>query len=107
MPTKTPLTVAEHEEFGAVLTALRNELLERRVRLHNAHARTGPDSAPANQLGKAIAAIDEARSLLDRCLFRDHPQQARPGIYYPVTPDAVVVRRDDVQALIMATDPAP
>ncbi|QKW17888.1 hypothetical protein HUT16_01360 [Kitasatospora sp. NA04385] len=66
MPMKTPLTAAEYEDFGAVLTGVRNEFLERRVRLENAYARTGPDAAAARLLKKAIDALDEARCELDR-----------------------------------------
>ncbi|MGW4802957.1 hypothetical protein [Kitasatospora sp. NPDC004272] len=102
MPTKTPLTLAEHEDFGAVLTGIRNEILERKVRLENAYARTGADGAAARMLQKAITALDEARCELDRRLHREHPRQATPATYYPGAGGAMVVRRDDVQRLIMA-----
>lgn len=102
MPTKTPLTIAEHEDFGAVLAGIRSELLGRKVRLENGYARTGADGAAARLQQKAISALDDARSELDSRLYREFPHDARPQVYYPAADSALVVRRDDVQRLIMA-----
>ena len=71
MPTKPGLTRAEHEELGATLKQLRDEVLRISVQLDTAY----PKLSPAARLSyKAAQAVDRLRSALDRQAFLDYRQ---------------------------------
>lgn len=86
---KSRLSWEEHVEMGLALASLRDELTHRRVRLGNAYPLSGPESVPAKKLEAAVKAIDQARSELDEALFREHPGEAQPSVYYPPSEDRV------------------
>ncbi|PJM80617.1 hypothetical protein CH313_26855 [Streptomyces sp. TSRI0384-2] len=44
---------------------------------------------PSKKLEAAVKAIDQARSELDEALFREHPGEAQPSVYYPPSEDRV------------------
>ena len=69
MPTKPGLTRMEHEELGAKLKQLRDEVLRISVQLDTAY----PKLSPAARLSyKAAQAVDRLRSALDRQVFLDY-----------------------------------
>ena len=69
MPTKPGLTRQEHEELGATLKQLRDEVLRIASQLDTAY----PKLSPAAQLSsKAAQAVDRLRSALDRQAFLDY-----------------------------------
>ncbi|WP_345699627.1 hypothetical protein [Kitasatospora terrestris] len=105
MPKK-PLNPGEHQELGAVLAGIRNELLARGVQVASAYARTGPNGAAARRLTAAVNALDDARAELDRQFFREFPETATPQTYYPGHDAAAVVLRGDLQRAIMASPEA-
>jgi hypothetical protein len=71
MPTKPGLTRAEHEELGATLKQLRDEVLRISQQLDAAYPKL---SAAARLSYKAAQAVDRLRSALDRQAFRDYCQ---------------------------------
>jgi hypothetical protein len=71
MPIKPGLTRAEHEELGATLKQVREEVLRISQQLETAY----PKLSPAARLSyKAAHAIDRLRSALDRQVFLDYCQ---------------------------------
>ena len=71
MPTKPGLTRQEHEELGATLKQLRDEVLRIALQLETAY----PKLSPAARLSyKAAQAVDRLRSALDRQGFLDYRQ---------------------------------
>jgi hypothetical protein len=71
MPTKPGLTRQEHEELGATLKQLRDEVLRISLHLDAAY----PKLSPAARLSyKAAQALDRLRSTLDRQAFLDYCQ---------------------------------
>jgi hypothetical protein len=71
MPTKPGLTRTEHEELGATLKQLRDEVLRISQQLETAY----PKLSPAARLSaKAAHAVDRLRSALDRQAFLDYCQ---------------------------------
>jgi hypothetical protein len=71
MPTKPGLTRQEHEELGATLKQLRDEVLCIALQLETAY----PKFSPAARLSyKAAQAVDRLRSALDRQVFLDYRQ---------------------------------
>ena len=63
MPTKPGLTRMEHEELGAILKQLRDEVLRISQQLETAY----PKLSPAARLSyKAAQAVDRLQSVLDR-----------------------------------------
>jgi hypothetical protein len=71
MPTKPGLTRAEHEELGATLKQIREEVLRISQQLETAY----PKLSPAARLSyKAAQAVDRLRSALDRQAFLDYCQ---------------------------------
>jgi hypothetical protein len=71
MPTKPGLTRVEHEELGASLKQLRDEVLRILQQLNTAY----PKLFPATRLSyKAAQAVDRLRSALDRQASRDYCQ---------------------------------
>jgi hypothetical protein len=78
MPTKPGLTRMEHEELGAKLKQLRDEVLRISVRLDTAY----PKLSPAARLSyKAAQAVDRLRSTLDRQVFLDYCSGMRKKRY--------------------------
>jgi hypothetical protein len=71
MPTKPGLTRMEHEELGAKLKQLRDEVLCISVLLDSAYPKL---SAAARLSCKAAQAVDRLRSALDRQAFLDYCQ---------------------------------
>ena len=71
MPIKPGLTRQEHEELGAMLKQLRDEVLRIALQLETAY----PKLSPAACLSyKAAQALDRLRSALDRQAFLDYCQ---------------------------------
>jgi hypothetical protein len=71
MPTKPGLTRLEHEELGATLKQIRDEVLRISQQLETAY----PELSPAARLSsKTAQAVDRLRSALDRQAFRDYCQ---------------------------------
>jgi hypothetical protein len=71
MPIKPGLTRMEHEELGATLQQLRDEILRISQQLETAY----PKLSPAVRVSyKAAHAVDRLRSALDRQAFRDYCQ---------------------------------
>jgi hypothetical protein len=71
MPIKPGLTRQEHEELGATLNQLRDEVLRIALQLEAAY----PKLSPAARLSyKAAQAVDRLRSALDRQAFLDYCQ---------------------------------
>jgi hypothetical protein len=71
MPTKPGLTRMEHEELGATLKQIRDEVMRISQQLETAY----PKLSPAARLSsKAAQAVDRLRSALDRQAFRDYCQ---------------------------------
>jgi hypothetical protein len=71
MPTKPGLTRAEHEELGATLKQIREEVLRISQQLETAY----PKLSPAARLSyKAAQAVDRLRRALDRQVFLDYCQ---------------------------------
>jgi len=71
MPTKPGLTRQEHEELGATLKQLRDEVLRIALQLETAY----PKLSPAACLSyKAAQAVDRLQSVLDRQAFLDYCQ---------------------------------
>jgi hypothetical protein len=74
MPTKPGLTRQEHEELGATLKQLRDEVLRIALQLETAY----PKLSPAARLSyKAAQAVDRLRSALDRQVFLEYCQWGR------------------------------
>ena len=71
MPIKPGLTRQEHEELGAKLKQLRDEVLRISVQLDAAYPKL---SAAARLSYKAAQAVDRLRSALDRQAFLDYCQ---------------------------------
>ena len=71
MPTKQGLTRVEHEELGAKLKQLREEVLRIAMQLDAAYPKL---SAAARLSSKAAQALDRLRSALDRQAFVDYCQ---------------------------------
>jgi hypothetical protein len=71
MPTKPGLTRMEHEELGATLTQLRDEVLRISQQLETAYPKL---SAAARLSYKAAHAVDRLRSALDHQGFLDYCQ---------------------------------
>ena len=78
--TKPRLTPEDHADLGAVLAAIRAELLQRAVQVANAYPKTEPQ---ATHLNNAVDALDSARSALDSVLARDYPDAFDSETYYP------------------------
>jgi hypothetical protein len=74
MPTKPGLTRQEHEELGATLKLLRDEVLRIALQRETAYPKL---SAPARLLYKAAQAVDRLRSTLDRQAFLDYCRERR------------------------------
>jgi hypothetical protein len=73
------LTLQEHQEIGAALKAFRNERLIHYVELiQNATPKNSPQSRVVR---KALNAIDELRTVMDRLVYEDYVD-APMGIYY-------------------------
>jgi hypothetical protein len=71
LPTKPGLTRQDHEELGATLKQLRDEVLRISLQLETAY----PKLSPAARLSyKAAQALDRLRSALDRQVFLDYCQ---------------------------------
>jgi hypothetical protein len=71
MPTKPGLTRLEHEELGATLKQLRDEVLRIALQLETAY----PKLSPADRLSyNAAQMVDRLRSALDRQAFLDYCQ---------------------------------
>ncbi len=71
MPTKLGLTRLEHEELGATLKQVRDEVLSISQHLETAY----PKLSPAARLSyKAVQTVDRLRSALDRQEFLDYCQ---------------------------------
>src|ERR671914_1340576 len=71
MPTKPGLSRVEHEELGAKLKQLRDEVLRISLQLDTAY----PKLSAASRLSyKAAQALDRLRSALDRQAFLDYCQ---------------------------------
>lgn len=80
MPAKkNGLSLAEHRELGELLKRTRGELLSADVKLLNSYPRA---SAESLCLSSAVAALDNAKNLLDKAVFAEHPEHAEPAIYY-------------------------
>lgn len=112
MATKTRLTPDDHTDMGRTLAAIRDELIHRRVRLENAYPRTGTSGLPARKLAAAARALDEARSVLDSALFREHPDTAETTVYYPHPEDrppipAALRRRGSRPSSVVDAVPCP
>jgi hypothetical protein len=71
MPTKPGLTRLEHEELGAKLKQIRDEVLRISQQLETAYPKL---SAAARLSYKAAQAVDRLRSTLDRQVFLDYCQ---------------------------------
>jgi hypothetical protein len=71
MSTKPGLTRREHEELGAKLKQLRDEVLRISLLLDSAYPKL---SAAARLSYKAAQAVDRLRSALDRQALRDYCQ---------------------------------
>jgi hypothetical protein len=80
---KSRLTLEQHQDLGRKLAKHRDELQAHTVFLAGAYPRSGPEAVAARKLRAAYKAIDEARSALDSSLFREHPDEASPDVYYP------------------------
>jgi hypothetical protein len=89
--TKLRLTQQEHTELGHTLAGVRDELLRRHVQLCNAYPRSGEEGRPATLLGRALDALDAARTELDHAVFREHPRTAQTTDYYPAEEDRSAV----------------
>jgi|SRR6266545_2433700 hypothetical protein len=77
--TKAKLTLQQHQEIGAALKAFRNERLVRfAVLIQNATPKNSPQSRAVR---KALRAIDDLRSVMDRLAYEDY-SDAPMGIYY-------------------------
>jgi hypothetical protein len=71
MPTKPGLSRQEHEELGATLKQVRDEVLRISLQLETAYSKL----SPATRLSyKADQAVDRLRSALDRQAFLDYCQ---------------------------------
>jgi hypothetical protein len=71
MSIKPGLTRLEHEELGATLKQIREEVLRISQQLETAY----PKLSPAARLSsKTAQAVDRLRSALDRQAFRDYCQ---------------------------------
>jgi len=82
MAKKPGITFSRHDEVAAELYSIREKLLSMEVELANSFPRSGPASKPYKAISAARVAIDTARSDLENLMFRDHPDNARLGIYY-------------------------
>jgi hypothetical protein len=71
MPTKPGLSRQAHEELGATLKQLRDEVLRISLQLDTAYPKL---SAAARLSSKAAQALDRFRSALDRQAFLDYCQ---------------------------------
>ena len=71
MPTKPGLSRQEHEELGATLKQLRDEVLRISRQLETAYPKL---SAAARSSAKAAQAVDRLRNTLDRQAFLDYRQ---------------------------------
>ena len=88
MPTKPGLTRLEHEELGAKLKQLRDEVLRIALHLETAYSKTSPR---ARLSYRAAQTVDRLRSALDRQAFLDYcrwdaqekVQFKRSRTYYP------------------------
>lgn len=80
---KPRLTIDEHRHLGRTLADIRDQLQAHAVALDGAYPRSGPESVAARKLRAAYETLDEARSALESALFREHPAEADPDIYYP------------------------
>jgi hypothetical protein len=70
MSIKPGLTRLEHEELGATLQQIRDEVLRISQQLETAY----PKLSPAARLSyKAAQTVDRLRSALDRQVFLDYP----------------------------------
>ena len=105
MPTKPGLTRMEHEELGATLKQIREELLRICRQLETAY----PKLSPAARLSsKAAQAVDRLRTALDRQAFlaycqwdtQEKAQFKGSRTYYPGeharTDDSVARHKEDM-----------
>jgi hypothetical protein len=71
MPTKPGLTREEHEELGAKLKQIRDEVLRISLQLDIAYAKMSPCARLSYRVAQMV---DRLRSALDRQAFRDYCQ---------------------------------
>jgi hypothetical protein len=71
MPTKPGLTRLEHEELGAKLKQVRDEVLFISLQLETAYAKMSPFARLSYRVTQTV---DRLRSALDRQAFRDYCQ---------------------------------
>lgn len=89
--TKPRLSLEEHEELGATLAAIHDELVHRVTQLSNAYPRSGLEGAPYRKLKAAEEALNQARAELDHALFREYPRTGDTTTYYPHPEDRGVM----------------
>ncbi|MEU9858646.1 hypothetical protein [Streptomyces sp. NPDC047974] len=80
---KPRLTFEAHTEMGQALTSIQQDLQMRSVQLANAYPRSGQEGIPEKKLDQACKALSEARSVLKKLLFKEHPELAEVTVYYP------------------------
>jgi hypothetical protein len=84
MRTRKPgLPIERHRRIGTELKTMRDSLVKLAVEIGNAYPVTSRQTKAAE---KAWIAIDDLRARLDDAAFREHPEVASPGVYYPRTP---------------------
>jgi hypothetical protein len=71
MSRKPGLTRLEHEQLGAILKQIRDEVLRISQQLETAYLKLSP---AARSSAKAAQAVDRLRSALDRQVFLDYCQ---------------------------------
>ena len=73
MPIKPGLTRMEHEDLGAKLKQLRDEVLHIALQLENAYSKTSPCARLSSRVAQTV---DRLRSASDRQAFLDYCQWA-------------------------------
>jgi hypothetical protein len=80
---KPGLSLEQHKELGLELAAMRDRLVEIQTLLGNLYPIRGAASQAKRRIRRATNELDEARGELDSLVFREHPREAEPAIYYP------------------------
>jgi hypothetical protein len=77
---KPGLPIERHRRIGSELKPMRDALVKLVVEIGAAYPVTSKQTKAAE---KAWIAIDDLRCCLDDAAFREHPEVASPGVYYP------------------------